>query len=229
MEQHSVTRRSYEEELAELDQQLTMMSGLAGDMIIDAVRSVQERNLLLAESVIRQDETVNALDANIESRCVRLLALQQPVGHDLRRIVASLKAVTDIERVGDHAVDIGRVVEDMRGPGLAASPVDLMPIAQISKRMLERAVAAIFVPSGGLVGETAADFNTVSDTLQALLRDLYESASASSTPVATVLQLQLVAVYLERVAAHATNIAERAEFVRTAEAVPAGYWRHGRT
>ena len=217
-------RRTYHEEMNELRQQLLLMADMSVNMLLDAVRAVNSGNKGLAESVVRYDETVDALDLNIEARCVRLIALQQPVGQELRLVVATLKVVTDVERIADHAADIARMVGDIATVGVLKSPVDLMPIAETARIMVERAVASVFEPSEDLMETTARDIVDVRRQLFALQRDLYDRASTGEIAPTAAFGLELAAVYLERVAAHATNIAERAYYVSTGDFCPIGQW-----
>jgi phosphate transport system protein len=218
------TRRTYHEELNELKQQIALMGKLAADMLADAVQAVSEVNAALAESVERHDETVDAIDANVEARCVRLIALQQPVGLDLRLIVGSLKVITDLERVGDHAVDIAKIAVELSKAGASASPVDLVPIGNMAIRMLTRSVTSVLEPVDHLFGETAADAANVRRQLRGLQEDLLDRASKGTLSAASAICLQLAAVYLERVAAHATNVAERANYIATGEFISLNEW-----
>lgn len=102
-------RQTFHEELELLEKQLLAMGRVCVGMVADAVESLQQANISLAEDVIQRDDEVDRADLDIETCCMRLLALQQPMAKDLRRIGTALKVITDLERVGDHAVDIAKI------------------------------------------------------------------------------------------------------------------------
>ena len=135
------TDRQYEEELGQLRQRLLEMGGLVEKQIDNAVRALTTRDVPLAQETIRKDDSVNALDVEIDELCLRLLALRQPAARDLRFITTALKITTDLERIGDRAVNIGeRAIE------LAAEPtlkpyIDVPRMAEISSGMLRRSAS----------------------------------------------------------------------------------------
>ena len=100
--------RHFDEELNELKMRLLLMGGRAETVVHKAIDALKNRDADLAEEVIRDDSAIDALEVEIDERCVRLLALRQPVGQDLRFIISALKIVNDLERVGDHAVNIAQ-------------------------------------------------------------------------------------------------------------------------
>jgi phosphate transport system protein len=216
------TRRGYHQELDELKQQIQVMGSMAADMLADAVQAVGEVNEALADSVIRHDETIDAQDANIEARCVRIIALQQPLAEELRFVVSSLKIITDIERIGDHAVDIARLVLPLVRGGLTTSPLDIDPIAQTVLRMLDRAGESISDHIEDLRPAMIDDAKSVRVQLEALQQEIFAMTANHRLSATNAIRLHLAAVYLERVAAHAMNIAERTDYIATGELTPFG-------
>ena len=104
--QQTTGQRHFHDELAQLKQRLLDMSGQAEDLVDLAIKSLLERDRAIAEQVIAGDKVLNALEVEIEQRAVRLLALQQPMARDLRFLIGTIKVSSDLERVGDHAVNI---------------------------------------------------------------------------------------------------------------------------
>ncbi len=106
-------RKRFEQELAELDQLILRMGSISEDMLNRMIQALKERNVELAEETVRMDDKVDALNLEIETTCIRLIATQQPQARDLRRIIAALKIAGDVERVADYAVDICLVVKEL--------------------------------------------------------------------------------------------------------------------
>src|SRR5260370_675494 len=103
------TRQAFDTQLRDLEQDLLRMGSYVEEMENKAVRALLNRDAILAQKVIDEDDVVDDLDLSIETRCMRLLALQQPMAKDLRTIGTFLKAITDLERIGDYSVDIARI------------------------------------------------------------------------------------------------------------------------
>src|SRR6266700_3794059 len=129
------TRHAFDTQLRELEQDLLRMGSYVEEMEEQAVRSLLSRDTALAQVVIDRDDVVDDLDLSIETRCMRLLALQQPMAKDLRTIGTVLKAITDLERVGDYSVEIARIalrLADHPGP---LPRVDLAGMSEAVKSM----------------------------------------------------------------------------------------------
>src|SRR6266536_1379450 len=138
----TTTRRSFDAQLQELEQDLLRMGSHVEEMTDHAVRSLLTRDAALARSVIEADDVADALDLSLETECMRLLALQQPMGKDLRTIGTVLKAITDLERIGDYAVDIAYVallLTDHPGP---LPRVDLEGMTTAAKGMIRNTLRA---------------------------------------------------------------------------------------
>ncbi|HUK40423.1 MAG TPA: phosphate signaling complex protein PhoU, partial [Candidatus Acidoferrales bacterium] len=136
------TDKKYEEELKNLREEILYMGGLVEDQIQKAVRSLVDRDSKLAEIIIERDHEVNRLDVDIDEVCIRLLALHQPAGRDLRFITTGLKITTDLERIGDMAVNIcERALELNEEPQLKPY-IDIPRMAQISQRMIRESLDA---------------------------------------------------------------------------------------
>jgi phosphate transport system protein len=117
------TRQQFHEELVGLDRQLLQMGDLVSRMTTQAVDALRDADAAAAEAVIAADDAVDTLNRDIEASCMRLLALQQPVARDLRQIGTALKVITDLERIGDHAVDIAKIGRKFAQQLLSSRPL----------------------------------------------------------------------------------------------------------
>jgi phosphate transport system protein len=191
------TDRRYEEELAHLRQLILEMGGLVELQIGDATASLAAADRARAEQTIERDHQVNRYDVDIDEECLRLLALHQPAARDLRLITTSLKLTTDLERIGDMAVNICERAIDL---SIHPSPlqVDLAQMADTVRKMLRESLDA-FVREDADLALSVCKEDDVIDALHAQV-------------VVGTAQL-FVSKYLERIADHATNIAEMVIFM----------------
>ena len=213
-----MTRQNFHQELEALEQSLLSMGRLCGEMLADAVSSLQQGDVTLAEQVIRRDDAVDQADIDIEMRCMRLLALQQPMARDLRQIGTALKVITDLERVGDHAVDIAKISRKLSLQLFVRQPlVDIGPLAQMAQTMLNQCLESLVRHDLPLATQICADDDKVDAAFKDLREQLMEltQKDARLTPQASYLLLAIL--YLERIADHATNIAERVHYMETGE------------
>ena len=136
------TDKRYEEELKKLREEILYMGGLVEDQIQKAVKTLVDRDSDLAQVIIERDHEVNRLDVDIDDICIKLLALHQPAGRDLRFITTGLKITTDLERIGDMAVNIcERALELNQEPQLKPY-IDIPRMARISQRMIRESLDA---------------------------------------------------------------------------------------
>ncbi|HEV2472416.1 MAG TPA: phosphate signaling complex protein PhoU [Chthonomonadales bacterium] len=211
----AVTRVEFAEELQTLRERLLEMGADADAMLDKAMRALTTRNVALAEQVIEQDDVLDRLDLDIEAECMRLIALQQPMARDLRLIGTCLKATTDLERIGDHAVDIAKVARKL-AQGIFYKPlVDLPVMAAKVRTMLKQALTSFVDHNLELVKTVVKEDDEV-DTLFHNVRDeLHSNMKRDPALVVQGTYLLFVAHYLERIADHIVNIAERVHYVET--------------
>src|SRR4028119_2259000 len=137
------TRVFFDQELSELRENLLGMGVASEALVRDAVTALVRLDLKLAASILPRDDAVDQMDADIEAQCLRLLALQQPIASDLRFIGSAMKVITDIERIGDHAVDIAKVARWMGEEGIFYKPlVDIPRLGEMTTAMLHEALEA---------------------------------------------------------------------------------------
>lgn len=211
----TITRHSFDSELKELENKLLVMASCVESMVADAVEALMKRNLELAEAVIHRDDEVDEMDVDIEHRCLRLLALQQPMASDLRTIGTAMKMITDIERIGDYAVDIAKAARKLANEPYASPLIDIPRLAQMSRRMLRGSLEAFVKRDLQLALQVCEEDDEVDQLYRQMRSQLHEIMKQDPNQVVPGSWLFLVAHYLERVADHATNIAERVWFMQT--------------
>jgi len=209
----------FQEELGRLKERLLAMGGLAEERLRGAIRAIMERDPDLATEVVESDEPVNQLHIEIDSRCFKLIALHQPVAGDLRSIVAGLKINTDLERVGDLAVNIAEAVRRYLRHPPVKELVDIPRMADIAQAMLRDALDA-YVRQDVELAQKVLDEDDALDGLKTqVFRELLTFMLEKPSTIEPALDLILISRHLERVGDHATNIAEDVIFIVSARDV----------
>lgn len=205
--------RHFHDELAGLKRRLLQMSGQAEDAIARAVRALLARDMEAAERVIADDRKLDQVELEIEDTVTNLLALQQPVASDLRLLLAALKISNDLERVGDHAVNIAQsAIRLVDRRGIAPEP-ELVEMMRLSREMLSQSLDA-FVRGDAQAGRAVCARDDQVDALnRSMFRILITHMAEDSHTISAAMELLLVSRNLERVADLATNIAEDVVFV----------------
>jgi phosphate transport system protein len=207
------TDKKYEEDLKKLREDILTMGGLVEDQIQKAVNSLVERDSELAESVIERDREVNQFDVDIDDLCIRLLALHQPAARDLRFITTALKITTDLERIGDMAVNVcERALELSCEPQLKPY-IDIPRMAQVSQRMIRESLDAFVREDTDLALKVCKDDAEVDDLNSQIFREGISFMIEDPHTISRVMKIGFVSKYLERIADHATNIAEMVIFM----------------
>lgn len=213
MEARLHTDRRYEEELKTLHQRILEMGGFVEKQIVNAIAALVGRDSELARETIARDHTANRMDVEIDELCIRLLALHQPAARDLRLITTGLKITTDLERIGDMAVNIGeRVLELNEEPQLKPF-IDIPQMADIAQRMLRQSLDAFVHEDTELALKVCAEDDFIDALNNQLFRELLSYMAENPSTVTRAARLLFVSKYLERIADHATNIAEMVVFM----------------
>jgi phosphate transport system protein len=212
-------RHHFEEELQALKNRLLSMGALVEERVHDAIHALIERRLDAAERIIASDQDVNELQIEIDERCLRLLALQQPMATDLRLITAAMKINADLERIGDQAVNIGeQAVRILAHPPLKPL-IDLPRMAEIAEKMTRESLDAFVRKDATLARAILARDDEVDQLKDQVFRVLLTYMMADPGTIERALGLILISRHLERIADHATNIAEDVIFVVEAKDV----------
>jgi len=200
--------RHFHDELDALKQTLLAMGGLVEDQIRRAMRALLERDDVIAQEVIDRDRQVNTYDVEVDEQCVNLLALHQPAASDLRFITTAMKIVTDLERIGDQAVNIAqRALELNREPQLKPY-IDLPRMADRAQRMVKESLDAFVAGDTALARQVCAADAEVDALKEQIFRELLTYMMEDPRTVSRAIRLILISRFMERVADHATNIAE---------------------
>jgi phosphate transport system protein len=200
--------RHFHEELEALKQTLLAMGGLVEDQIRRAMRALLERDDVIAQEVIDRDRQVNTYDVEVDEQCVNLLALHQPAAGDLRFITTAMKIVTDLERIGDQAVNIAqRALELNREPQLKPY-IDLPRMADRAQRMVKESLDAFVAGDTALARQVCGEDAEVDALKEQIFRELLTFMMEDPRTVSRAIRVILISRFLERVADHATNIAE---------------------
>ena len=212
-------QRHFHEEIETLKQTLLAMGGLVEDQIRRVMRALVERDDALAQEVIERDQQVNAYDVEVDETCVSLLALHQPAAGDLRFITTAMKIVTDLERMGDQAVNIAqRVLELNREPQLKPY-IDLPRMAERAQRMVKESLDAFVARDTELARRVCAEDAEVDALKEQIFRELLTFMMEDARTIPRAIRLILIPRFLERLADHATNIAEMVIYLVDAKMV----------
>ena len=209
-------RKQFEEELEELKDELVEMCRLTADMIAKATEALVNFDRELGKSVGAIDKRVDEYEMDIEKRCMRILIRQQPVAKDFREVSTALKMITDIERFGDQASDIGDLVYTMPGDRYIKKLTHITAMGELAARMAKESVNSFIRNDEALADEVIALddemdalFITVQDELIELIR------VDGKTNGEQAITLMMVAKYLERIGDHAVNVAEWTKYNET--------------
>lgn len=197
------------------------MGTLVEEAIRDADRALSEQDLELAKSVIEGDKAIDNLERSIESDCIRILALHHPLASDLRTLTTALKVITDLERMADHATAIALIALRIGANPLIKPLVDIPRMSTLARQMVHESLDA-FVSRNTELAQKVRSEDDLIDRLYSELHDELLGLIIQGTNTANAeqaLNLLFVAQHLERIADHATNIAERVIYLVTGERV----------
>ncbi len=201
-------QRHSHEELEGLKQTLLAMGALVEDQIRRALQALVERDDAMARDVIERDHQVNAYDVEIDEKCVEMLALYQPTAGDLRFITTTMKIVTDLERIGDQAVNIAQRSLELNQEPQLKPYIDLPRMAEKARRMVKESLDAFVARDTDLARQVCAKDDEVDGIKEQIFRELLTYMMSDAKTIPRAIRLVLISRFLERVADHATNIAE---------------------
>ena len=209
----------FQEELEQLKARLLEMGGLAEDRVRSAVEGLVERETAVVDRVLTGDVPINQLHIEIDSRCFKLLALHQPMAVDLRAIVSAVKINTDLERVGDLAINIAEAVRRYMRHAPVKELIDIPRMAGIAQSMLRDALDA-YVRRDIALAQSVLNQDDELDALKThVFRDLLTCMLQDPATIEPALDLILISRHLERIGDHATNVAEDVIFMVSARDV----------
>jgi len=211
--------QQYEAELSALHAQVRQMGMLVAEQIANAVNALMERDDDAARAVIENDKTINRMDVTIDEMCVRLMALHQPTAHDLRLVTTALKITTDLERVGDMAEHICQRTLELRKESALEPPPEIPRMAEIALEMLRASLEAFVREDEQLALSVCRRDDEMDGLMDKCFHDLVARMTAEPTCIPRAIRLTFVAKSLERVADHATNVAEMVVFMAKGQSI----------
>ena len=207
------THRHFHEDLGQVKERLLSMSGEAEAALGLAVDALLERDLAKARLVIAGDRAIDRMEVEIESQCIHLLATQQPMARDLRMLTSALKIANDLERVGDHAVNIAQSAERLSQSRPIVPEPEIVEMARLARGMLSDAIEA-FIRGDAVAGREVCRRDDKVDALHnSVFRILLTHMMEDPHMISNGMDLFLVSRNLERVADLATNIGEDVVFL----------------
>lgn len=219
MDSEEFVERHFEVELQRLLEQLLLMGGHAESIIQKSIQALERRDLALANEVFADDKVMDRLEIEIEERCLNMLALQQPLARDLRFITAALKISNDLERVGDHAVNIAGSAARLSEESQLKPLVDIPRMARLATDMLHEALDAFVHRDAETARKLVRRDDEVDNLNRQLFRELVSFMIESPSTITRAMELVLVARNLERIADLATNVAEEVVFIAEARII----------
>ena len=201
-------KRHLQRELESLKKQILSLGAMAEESVRMAVRAFETKDGELARRIIESDSKIDAAEVEVEEECLKIIALHQPVAVDLRFINIVIKINNDLERVGDEAVNIAERVENISKRLPLSFPFDFAPMAEKAEAMLKDSLDALVNQDVDLAYKVCLDDDDVDRMNHMIYDEVKEAIKKQPDRVAYLLNLLLIARHLERIADHATNIAE---------------------
>jgi len=211
--------RRLQQEIKDLKQDLVKMAGLVEAAIKNAIRSLVERNAILAQTVIDEDDKINQLEIVLENRCMSIMARHQPVAVDLRLIMASIKMNNDLERMGDHAVNIAEKALHLIDSPTIKPLIDLPHMAILAQEMVKNALDS-FVEEDAAKAKRVCESDDLVDGLENQInRELITYVLGEPRNITGAMDLSMIAKNIERIADLSTNICEEVIFIIEARTI----------
>jgi len=209
----------FQQELNGLKKELLKMAGLAEQAIANAIDALVKRDSALAEKIIREDKAINDIELEIDDLSLKLLALHQPMAADLRFITSAMRINIELERIGDLAVNIAERALSLNQEPQLKPYIDIPRMAEITKNMVKTVLDAFVSGDPDLARAVCERDDQVDDLNDQVFRELLSYMLADPKTITRAVHLIIVSKYLERIADHATNIAEGVIFMVKARVI----------
>ena len=208
-------RKQFEEELAQLKTELVKMCRLTENMIETAIKALIEQDPELGRSIGVMDKQVDEYEMDIEKKCMRILLKQQPVAKDFREVSCALKMITDIERFGDQASDIGDIVYTFGGAPYIKKLTHITEMGKLAIKMVSESVNSFIRNDAALADEVVALDDKMDDLFLTVKEELISLIRKDGSNGDQAIELMMIAKYLERIGDHAVNVAEWTKYNET--------------
>ena len=212
--------KSYDQELKKLRNMMTQMGGIVESQVAQAADAIMQRDVASATRAVEEDPKVDALEREVETFVIRLLALRQPVAGDLRQIVAALKITGDLERIGDYAANVAKRSIVLSQFSLPYSLAGLAHMARMVQGQLKSIIDALGANDADMAVEVWRSDQVVDDIYNAIFRELITYMMEDPRNITPCTHLLFIAKNLERIGDHATNIAENLYYAVKGETLP---------
>jgi phosphate transport system protein len=208
-----IKRKEFDDSLKELHKLLVDMGERVEQALIRSVEALRNIDIQSAQEIIDKDSEINRIEDKIEEIGSVLIATQQPVAKDLRKILVAFKISSDLERMADLSVDIAKVVLRMQGQSLIKPLVDIPRMAEITQQMISESIQAYIDQNVDLAYKMAKKDDEVDLLYSQILRELYSFMIENPKTINQAMLLSFVGRYIERIADHATNIGESVAYL----------------
>ena len=203
-----MVKRHFHRELGDLNREILEMGNVVKDLISRSVESLRKRDKKLAQEIINSDEKIDKMEIEIDETCISLLALYQPMAIDLRFIATALMITTDLERIGDLAVDIAERTLELADKPLLKPLIDVPKLATLAQKMVQQSLEAFINHNPELAIDVCRHDNEADNLRDLVYKEIVEIITNNGSVASRAIPLLLVARHLERICDHATNIAE---------------------
>ncbi len=203
-----MTRNSFDLKLQQLHEDLMAMGEAVAKQIEDSIDALKKQDEILAEKVIQKDDVIDDFEEDIEDKCIKLMATEQPLASDLRRIFITTKIITDLERMGDHAVDIAKISKKLIGETYIKELIDIPNMAKIVEKMIKDSLEVYITTDISRAHEVSKMDDQVDILFKSIFDELLVIMRNDQTTINQASQFLFICKFLERMADHATNICE---------------------
>ncbi len=203
-----MTRNSFDLKLQQLHEDLMAMGEAVAKQIEDSIDALKKQDEVLAEKVIQKDDVIDDFEEDIEDKCIKLMATEQPLASDLRRIFITTKIITDLERMGDHAVDIAKISKKLIGETYIKELIDIPNMAKIVEKMIKDSLEVYITTDISRAHEVSKMDDQVDILFKSIFDELLVIMRNDQTTINQASQFLFICKFLERMADHATNICE---------------------
>ena len=211
--------KHFHNEIEKLKTKILHVAALVEDALQAAVKAITERDLALAQTVIECDNRIDSAEIEVEEDCLKILALHQPVAADLRYVIAVMKINNDLERIADLAANIAERTRSIAHRGAHTVPFDLFGMSELTVKMVRDSVDALVTSNVETANQVCLDDDAVDERHQGAFRVIREQLTANPNDADYLISLLSVSRNLERIADHATNIAEDVIYMINGEIV----------
>lgn len=212
-----MTRDYFDNELQELQLALIKMSSIVEESLSNSIKALKKQDIALAEKVIESDDLIDKMELQIEEKCLKLIALQQPIAKDLRIIATALKIITDLERIGDHAVDIAKITKRLSNERYIKELIDIPRMTYIVTGMVKDSIDAYVKLDVAKAKEVSKRDDEIDALHAQIFRELLLLMMEDPKKINQSTYFLFVSQYIERIADHVTNICEWIIYAVTGE------------